>query len=152
LARPHPAQGLRRRPDPALRPRPPRQAERARDIGSVPLIDASSVEPASVGDWPTWLRAAGLEDLPVSRIATFDSTKIAVQAAIDGMGVAIGSPGLFADDIAAGRLFQPFPLTVNNGKSYWIIYPEGAGERPKIRAFRDWVLEELRGTGREKAA
>jgi DNA-binding transcriptional LysR family regulator len=125
---------------------------RPEDLRYVPLIDSSGVEPAGVGDWPTWLRAAGLADLPVNRVASFDSTTIAVQAAIDGMGVAIGSPGLFADHIAAGRLFQPFPLTVGNGKSYWVVYPEGAGDRPKIRAFRDWILGELRAAGQEKAA
>jgi len=113
------------------------------DLRDVPLLDASPPEPASVGDWPTWLRAAGIAQLPVTRGATFDSTKIAAQAAIDGMGVAIGSPYLFAEDIAAGRLFQPFPLTVRNGKTYWLVCAEGTATRPKIKAFREWVFSEL---------
>jgi len=113
------------------------------DLRDVPLMDASPPEPASVGDWPTWLRAAGIAQLPVTRGATFDSTKIAAQAAIDGMGVAIGSPYLFAEDIAAGRLFQPFPLTVRNGKTYWLVCAEGTATRPKIKAFREWVFSEL---------
>jgi DNA-binding transcriptional LysR family regulator len=108
----------------------------------VPLIDSSGTEPAGIGDWSTWLKAAGVADLPVSHAAHFDSTKIAVQAAIDGLGVAIGSPYLFADDIAAGRLFQPFPLTVRNGKSYWLVFPEASAERRKVKAFRDWILAE----------
>ncbi|HTZ76641.1 MAG TPA: transcriptional regulator GcvA [Stellaceae bacterium] len=112
------------------------------DLGHVPLIDASSVEPASVGDWPAWLAAAGLPNLPVTLGAHFDSTKIAVQAAIDGLGVAIGSPYLFNDDITAGRLFQPFPLTVNHGKAYWLVHQEAAGERRKVKAFRDWIVAE----------
>ena len=116
---------------------------RPEDLRDVPLLDASPPEPASVGDWPTWLRAAGIAQLPVTRGATFDSTKIAAQAAIDGMGVAIGSPYLFAEDIAAGRLFQPFPLTVRNGKTYWLVCAEGTATRPKIKAFREWVLSEL---------
>jgi DNA-binding transcriptional LysR family regulator len=113
------------------------------DLRGVPLLDASPPEPASVGDWPTWLRAAGIAQLPVTRGATFDSTKIAAQAAIDGMGIAIGSPYLFAEDIAAGRLFQPFPLTVRNGKTYWLVCAEGTATRPKIKAFREWVFSEL---------
>jgi len=116
---------------------------RPEDLRDVPLLDASPPEPASVGDWPTWLRAAGIAQLPVTRGATFDSTKIAAQAAIDGMGVAIGSPYLFAEDIAAGRLFQPFPLTVRNGKTYWLVCAEGTATRPKIKAFREWVFSEL---------
>lgn len=116
---------------------------RPEDLRDVPLLDASPPEPASVGDWPTWLKAAGIARLPVTRGAAFDSTKIAAQAAIDGMGVAIGSPYLFAEDIAANRLFQPFPLTVRNGKSYWLVCAEGTATRPKIKAFRDWVFSEL---------
>jgi DNA-binding transcriptional LysR family regulator len=113
------------------------------DLQEVPLLDASPPEPASVGEWGTWFKAAGLARLPNTRAAVFDSTKIAVQAAIDGMGVAIGSPYLFADDIAAGRLFQPFDLTVRNGKTYWLVCAEGTASRPKIKAFRDWIFSEL---------
>ncbi|HEV3175301.1 MAG TPA: transcriptional regulator GcvA [Stellaceae bacterium] len=114
-----------------------------KDLRDVPLMDASPPEPASVGEWGTWLRAAGINHLPMTRGAVFDSTKIAAQAAVDGMGVAIGSPYLFAEDIAAGRLFQPFPLTVRNGKAYWLVCAEGTATRPKIKAFRDWVFSEL---------
>ncbi len=113
------------------------------DLRDVPLLDASPPEPASVGEWGTWFKAAGIGQRPATRAATFDSTKIAVQAAIDGMGVAIGSPYLFAEDIAAGRLFQPFPLTVRNGKTYWLVCAEGTASRPKIKAFRDWIFSEL---------
>jgi DNA-binding transcriptional LysR family regulator len=113
------------------------------DLRDVPLLDASPPEPASVGEWGTWFKAAGVAQLPNTRAATFDSTKIAMQGAIDGLGIAIGSPYLFAEDIAAGRLFQPFPLTVRNGKSYWLVCAEGTASRPKIKAFRDWIFSEL---------
>ncbi|HXP76243.1 MAG TPA: transcriptional regulator GcvA [Stellaceae bacterium] len=112
-------------------------------LRDVPLMDASPPEPASVGEWRTWFKAAGIAHLPITRGAQFDSTKIAAQAAIDGMGVAIGSPYLFAEDIAAGRLFQPFPLTVRNGKAYWLVCGEGTAARPKIKSFRDWIFSEL---------
>lgn len=115
---------------------------RPEDLRHVPLIDASSVEPASVGDWSTWLAAAGIPDLPLNLGARFNSTKIGVQAAIDGLGVAIGSPYLFNEDIVAGRLFQPFPLTVSHGKAYWLVHQEAAGDRRKVKAFRDWILAE----------
>jgi len=113
------------------------------DLRDVPLLDSSPPEPASVGEWGTWFKAAGIGHLPMTRGAMFDSTKIAAQAAIDGMGVAMGSPYLFAEDIAARRLFQPFPLTVRNGKAYWLVCVEGTATRPKIKAFRDWIFSEL---------
>jgi len=109
------------------------------DVGAVPLLDTMRDS-----EWAVWLKAAGLGRLARSRGAEFDSTKIAVQAAIDGLGVAIGSPSLFAQDIAAGRLFQPFPLTVKTNRGYWLVHPEAWGDRRKIRAFRDWIVAEAR--------
>jgi DNA-binding transcriptional LysR family regulator len=107
------------------------------DLKRVTLLQTTDED-----EWPVWLRAAGVAGFDPRRGPVFDSTKIAVQAAIDGLGVAIGGPALFADDIAAGRLFQPFPLTVGNGKAYWMVTPGGAAERPKVRAFRQWILAE----------
>jgi len=107
------------------------------DVTKVPLLDTMRDS-----EWAIWLKAAGLGRIARSRGAEFDSTKIAVQAAIDGLGVAIGSPSLFAEDIAAGRLFQPFDLTVKTNRGYWLVYPEPAAERRKITAFRDWIVAE----------
>lgn len=107
------------------------------DLLKVPLIDTEGDL-----DWPVWLRAAGLR--PRLRPAlVFDSTKIAVDAAIEGAGVAIGPPFLFADAIASQRLFQPFDLVVPNGKAWWVVCAELRAEQPKIAAFRHWLLEEV---------
>jgi DNA-binding transcriptional LysR family regulator len=110
---------------------------RPEDVATVPLLDTMRDS-----EWAIWLKAAGLGRIARSRGAEFDSTKIAVQAAIDGLGVAIGSPSLFAEDIAAGRLFQPFDLIVKTNRGHWLVYPEAWAERRKIRAFRDWIVAE----------
>jgi DNA-binding transcriptional LysR family regulator len=107
------------------------------DLRRVTLLQTTGDE-----DWPIWLRAAGVTGIDETKGPLFDSTKIAVQAAIDGLGVAIGAPKLFADDVAAGRLFQPFPLAVGNGKAYWTVAPENSADRPKVQAFRDWICAE----------
>ncbi|HVM78918.1 MAG TPA: transcriptional regulator GcvA [Stellaceae bacterium] len=107
------------------------------DLRAVPLLDSGGE------DWEIWLRAAGVRDLSAARGPKFDSTKIAVEAAIDGLGVAVGQASLYAEDIAAGRLFQPYPLSVSNGKAYWLVYPPAASDSPKVRAFRDWILTEI---------
>jgi LysR family transcriptional regulator of beta-lactamase len=114
------------------------------DLRSVPLIRTTEEE-----EWPTWFAAAGMSDVDVIRGPVFDSTRIAAQAAIDGPGVVMAPPALFQDDLAQGRLFQPFELTVSTGKSHWLVVPEALAERPKIRSFRNWVFSEL---AREAAA
>jgi len=94
-------------------------------------------------EWPIWLRAVGLGDYKPKRLLTFDSTMIAVEAAMEGAGVAVGPPQLFREELAQGRLFQPFPQIVDSGKAWWFCCPPSSASRPKIRAFEDWLLEEL---------
>lgn len=106
------------------------------DLLQVPLIDTTGDL-----DWPIWLRAAGIRR-PFRPAIIFDSTKIAVDAAMEGSGVAIGPPFLFAEAIAAQRIFQPFGLVVRNGKAWWVISPESRAEQTKVRAFREWLLAE----------
>src|SRR5690242_5281839 len=119
---------------------------RPEDLRTLPLLRTADDE-----EWPTWLRAAKLEGVDYAAGMLFDSTRIAVEASIDGEGVAVGSPFLFADVLASGRLLQPFALTASNGKAYWLVTPEATAERPNIKTFRDWLLAEA-AMSRETAA
>jgi DNA-binding transcriptional LysR family regulator len=112
--------------------------KRPADLAHVPLLVLNNHE-----DWPAWLQAAGLKKIDPHKGQSFDSTRIAVDAAIAGAGVAIGNPSVHAEPIAEGRLFQPFDLVVPNGLSYWLVGPEATAERPKIRAFRNWLHDEI---------
>jgi DNA-binding transcriptional LysR family regulator len=108
------------------------------DLKGLPLLTTSG----GPDEWGAWFTQAGLKDFPRTLGTSFDSTLIAVQASIQGVGIAIGDPYFFADDIAAGRLAQPFKLVVNFGKAYWFVSPEQTASRPKVEAFRAWCLAE----------
>lgn len=116
------------------------------DLRKVPLIDT-----AFNPEWPIWLEGIGQQALKPRRSLAFDSTKIAVEAAIEGAGVAIGPPNLFREEIEDGRLFQPFPQVVESGKAWWFVCPANSAERPKIRAFRAWLTEELARDAKDAA-
>ncbi|OWV93160.1 LysR family transcriptional regulator [Rhizobium sp. R72] len=99
--------------------------------------------------WLQWFNAAdvdnpGLEKFPKNE---FGTQVLDANIAMAGQGVAILSPGHFLEDIAAGRLYQPFALTANDGRDYWLAYPETRRNVPKIKAFRNWILEEMNFTG-----
>jgi DNA-binding transcriptional LysR family regulator len=94
-------------------------------------------------EWAIWLRAVGMGDFKPKRVLTFDSTMIAVEAAMEGAGVAVGPPQLFREELASGRLFQPFPQIVDSGKAWWFVCPPASVNRPKTRAFEEWLIEEL---------
>jgi LysR family glycine cleavage system transcriptional activator len=95
-------------------------------------------------DWRMWLRAAGVDDVDPSRGPRFSHLTMTIQAAIAGHGVALGSTVLAADDLAAGRLVRPFELRLSTPVdfAYFVVCPEAAADRPKIVAFREWLLAE----------
>lgn len=96
--------------------------------------------------WKVWLTAAGvggadLESRPRSRLG---AQSFEAQAAVAGQGVAMLTPVFYAEELAMGRLIQPFDLICDEGSHYWLAYPESRRNAPKIRAFRDWLLNELK--------
>lgn len=98
----------------------------------------------SFPDWRMWLRAAGVATCDLSRGPTFTLASMAVEAAIDGQGVALVGDVLVADDIAAGRLVRPFELGFAVDFAYYVVCPLATAERPRVVAFREWLLEEAR--------
>ena len=92
-------------------------------------------------DWRLWLTAAGLPaDLSKQPGVTFDLVFMTIQAAIDGLGVAMGRTSYVQDDIAKGRLVVPFKIALPADAGFYLVAPEGRREAPKLTAFRDWMI------------
>lgn len=92
-------------------------------------------------DWRLWLTAAGLPtDISRQPGLTFDMTFVTIQAAIDGMGVAMGRTSYVRDDIAKGRLVIPFKIALPADAGFYLVSPEGRREAPKLAAFRQWMI------------
>ena len=91
--------------------------------------------------WQLWLRAAGVEGAETKKGLVFDTVDDALRAAAQGLGVALGRQQLVDDDLASGRLVQPFDISVPVDYAHYLVYPEGALNRPKVKAFRDWVFK-----------
>ena len=92
-------------------------------------------------DWQLWLTAAGLPTaLAQRRGLNFDQTFMAIQAAIDGLGVALGRTPYVEADIAAGRLVVPFDVVLPAEAGFYIVAPEETADTPKVARFRDWLV------------
>jgi LysR family transcriptional regulator, glycine cleavage system transcriptional activator len=92
-------------------------------------------------DWRLWLTAAGLpSDISKQPGITFDLSLMTVQAAVDGIGVAMGRTSYVQDDIAKGRLTVPFNITLPADAGFYLVSPEATVDPPKLKAFRDWLL------------
>lgn len=94
-------------------------------------------------EWPVWLRAAGVEGLDIEHGLEFDTGQLALKAAMSGIGVAMGRLPLIDDDLAFGRLVEPFALEFDEQCAFYFVAPEATAEQPKIEAFRSWILAEV---------
>jgi LysR family glycine cleavage system transcriptional activator len=97
--------------------------------------------PSNDDDWRLWLTAAGLTtDLSKQPGLSFDMVFMTIQAAIDGIGVAMGRTSYVRDDIAKGRLVVPFEITLPVDAGFYLVSPDGRADSPKLSAFRNWLV------------
>jgi LysR family glycine cleavage system transcriptional activator len=92
-----------------------------------------------VPTWPMWLKAAGVKNVPAATGLSFNNMHLAMDAAIAGHGVVLAQSTIAAADLAAGRLVRLFSLALPDQFAYYIVTAPGTLERPKIRAFRNWL-------------
>jgi LysR family glycine cleavage system transcriptional activator len=114
-----------------------RRVGRPSDILKFPLIHTESRT-----DWTRWLQAASLADAQVTHGPVLNRASMAIDAAINGQGIALARTTLAAFDLINGRLVRPFAESLRLSKSYWIICPKATAALPKINTFRDWLVSE----------
>ncbi|XUM24443.1 LysR substrate-binding domain-containing protein [Bradyrhizobium oligotrophicum S58] len=90
-------------------------------------------------DWALWLKAAGVTRVS-ARGTEFQYYGHALQAAIDGLGIAMGIRPYIDDDLAAGRLVAPFALTVPKGERWYLVYRHFQAGQRDFAAFRRWIM------------
>ncbi|MGM0785143.1 MAG: LysR substrate-binding domain-containing protein [Pseudomonadota bacterium] len=131
-----------------LRRRPP--LSRPADLAWYPLLHDVTAWRGSqpYAQWEHYLRAVGAEPLNVRRGYTFNRHRLAQEAAVAGMGVAIARQALLTDELSTGALIAPFSERVRTGKRYGIVYPTGSLDDRRVAAVHDWIVEEVsRGDG-----
>ncbi len=93
--------------------------------------------------WADWLRAAKVHGVDPDRGPHFSNSSLALEAAMDGLGVVLGLDPMVRRDIDAGRLVRPFDVAIPSRYAYYLVSPETTADRPMIAQFRHWLL----GTG-----
>ncbi len=94
--------------------------------------------------WRDWLTEAGEPALRSDSSLIFDHFYLTIQAAIDGLGVAMAPTALVADDLAAGRLVAPFPSISLPARSYFAYLLDARRADPHIAVFCDWLEQQGR--------
>jgi LysR family glycine cleavage system transcriptional activator len=101
--------------------------------------------------WPDWLTRAQVPVLRPAATLTFDHFYLTLQAAIDGIGIAMGPTALVSDDLAAGRLIAPFAGPRLPSRSYCTYVRDERAADDVIVLFRAWLEHEGRHSPREAA-
>jgi Transcriptional regulator len=95
--------------------------------------------------WQAWFAEAGVENPTIDDSGDngYESQDLEVYAALEDHGVALAAPFFFRDELASGRLIQPFPITVKAPYPLALVYPRARRNAGKIRSFRDWITATL---------
>ncbi|MGI9481519.1 MAG: transcriptional regulator GcvA [Hyphomicrobiales bacterium] len=112
-----------------------------RDLANHSLIHVDWLSAGTQPDWAMWLKMADAEDVDATKGPVVTSDSLAIEAAANGAGVALVSAFLVREDIKSGRLVHPFDLVLPSQHWYWFVCPKEHLERPKVRAFRNWLVD-----------
>lgn len=93
--------------------------------------------------WPTWLGAAGLGAAQPTRNVTLANAALCVQAAVNGLGVAIAQKAYVRDDLASGRLVHPLEQEVRTEFGYYLLCDPSKADTQPLKLFREWLLSEV---------
>ena len=109
------------------------------------LCDAPLIRVTSVSeDWTEWARAAGKEHIDCERALLVDTIQLALDAAAQGLGIALGRLPLASRDLESGRLVRFCGPVIPAENGYWLVTSQDAMARPEIVAFKDWLVAETR--------
>jgi len=117
--------------------------EKISDLNHHTLLhsDYSNLD-AAFPDWEMWLKVVGADDVDVGHGIYFSQADQLYQAALDGQGVALIANVMVERALAEGRLVQPFSARLPVKMSYHFVTSPAKARISKVRAFREWILEE----------
>jgi len=110
------------------------------------IHDDTAVDRSERVSWADWFRAAGVSGVDASRGPHFSNSNLAIEAAMDGLGVALAIDPLVNRDVAKGRLVRPFEVAIPSRYAYYVVSREEIAERSSVVRFREWLLASMRGT------
>src|SRR5207245_3180004 len=120
------------------------------DLNRLPLLHVNDRQ-----GWRQWLDFADVGDVDAARGPILNHASMAIDAAVDGQGIALARTALAAWDLIGGRLVRPFDAAMPASYAYWIVCSKAVAKLPKIVAFSDWLLaeaaEDLRRLNRLKS-
>ncbi len=102
--------------------------------------------------WAEWFERQDMAEYRAEKSVRFEELFFTLQAAINGLGVAIAPAPLVTEDVFAGRLFFPFASYYSRNHDYRIVHANAPEKRLAIQRFSRWIVEEGRLSEEEAGA
>lgn len=112
------------------------------------IHDATSAFDPTFPTWKQWLHARGMHNVDATRGLRINSSLLAIQAAIDGQGIALARTVIAERDVRAGRLITPIPQAERTRCAYYVVHLPHALTHRKVQAVRDWLFAEAGSAAR----
>lgn len=108
------------------------------DIANQPLLRSYRKD-----EWSRWFEAAGVAASPqLSKGIVFDSSLAMMEAALQGLGIALAPPSMFSRQLSSGAIKQPFQTSISLG-SYWLTRLQSRLSTPAMEAFSGWIAAQI---------
>ncbi len=107
------------------------------------LMEATLLRSYRADEWSSWFAAAGVT--PAAQVnagIVFDTSLGMMEAALQGLGVALAPPSMFSRHLASGAVVQPFPVTISLG-SYWLTRLQSKPPTPAMQVFSGWLFDSI---------
>jgi LysR family glycine cleavage system transcriptional activator len=130
-----------------------RKVRRPGDLRHFRLIHDTTLEAhPSFPTWATWLKSAAARGVDSRRGLRISSSIMALQAAIDGQGIALGRSVIAANDLAEGRLVRPLAPALSTDYAYYLVQPRDTALGPAATVFASWLQQEAAEFDRHSGA
>lgn len=106
------------------------------DIAAHTLLHLNTMPSA----WQEWLQLAGRPDLLNARALHFDTMSLAMDAAANGLGLAMGAEVVCQRDLGRGRLVAPFPQRLEDLRAMYFVCRKRDVSNRMVRRFRTWLF------------
>jgi LysR family glycine cleavage system transcriptional activator len=93
--------------------------------------------------WPLWLSAAGVPDLKPAGEMRLQNTGFTIQAAMNGLGIAMAHGPLISEELQSGKLIAPFRLMLPVDRGYCLVSLRDRSESPPVLRFRNWIRAQM---------
>jgi LysR family glycine cleavage system transcriptional activator/LysR family transcriptional regulator of beta-lactamase len=98
---------------------------------------SSMIAPTS---WELWLRSAGLAPRASTRFVPLANAALCLQAAAQGLGVAVTQEAYLSEDFATGTLVQPMAHAACSAEAYYLVSDPARSHAHPFDKFARWVM------------